>query len=65
MMMIKMMMLITKYKILLDYNIIYLENGYSYGSNDDYHDHEVRVAECQIFYTEQIFQTKFYPKKST
>ena len=25
----------------------------------------VRVAKCQIFYTEQIFQTKFYPKKST
>ena len=24
----------------------------------------VRVAKCQIFYTEQIFQTKFYPKKS-
>ena len=23
-----------------------------------------RVANCQIFYTEQIFQTKFYPKKS-
>ena len=23
-----------------------------------------RVAKCQIFYTEQIFQTKFYPKKS-
>ena len=23
-----------------------------------------RVAKCQIFYTEQIFQTKFYPKKN-
>ena len=23
-----------------------------------------RVAKCQIFYTEQIFQTEFYPKKS-
>ena len=23
-----------------------------------------RVAKCQIFYTEQIFQTKSYPKKS-
>ena len=23
-----------------------------------------RVAKCQIFYTEQIFQTKFYPKIS-
>ena len=23
-----------------------------------------RVAKCQIFYTERIFQTKFYPKKS-
>ena len=22
-----------------------------------------RVAKCQIFYTEQIFQIKFYPKK--
>ena len=26
---------------------------------------ETRVAKCKIFYTEQIFQTKFYLKKST
>ena len=25
---------------------------------------ESRVAKCHIFYTEQIFQTKFYPMKS-
>ena len=24
-----------------------------------------RVAKCQFLYTEQIFPTKFYPKKST
>ena len=23
-----------------------------------------RVAKCQIFYTEQIFESKIYPKKS-
>ena len=28
------------------------------------HPPKTRVAKCQIFYTEQIFQTKFYPKKS-
>ena len=27
-------------------------------------DDSPRVVKCQIFYTEQIFQTKFYPKKS-
>ena len=25
---------------------------------------KVRVAKCQYFYTEQIFQTKFYPRKN-
>ena len=23
-----------------------------------------RVAKCEVFYTDQIFQTKLYPKKS-
>ena len=26
---------------------------------------EYRVAKCQILYAEQIFLTKFYPKKNT
>ena len=27
-------------------------------------DIDIRVAKCQFFYTDQIFQTKFYPKQS-
>ena len=25
--------------------------------------HPSKVAKCQLFYTDKIFQTKFYPKK--